>query len=168
MLKLREFQPPDAEKIVAWTGCEREFRMWCADRYEHFPITAEDMISMYEEQVKAGTFFPITAVDENDNVAGHLILRYTDEVHEEVRFGFVIVDSSMRGRGVGREMLELAKRYASGVLGAKRITLGVFENNSPALKSYKAAGFKEVGGSKEFEIFSEKWKCIEMVYDVFK
>ena len=164
MLKLREFIPSDAEKIVTWTGCEREFRMWCADRYDHFPINAEDMVSMYEEHEKTGAFFPMTAVDENDNAVGHLILRYTDEVHEEIRFGFVIVDSSLRGRGAGREMLELAKRYASGVLGAKRITLGVFGNNIPALKSYKAAGFKEEDGSTEFEIFGEKWKCIEMIY----
>ena len=31
---LREFADSDAEKIVRWTGSEREFRLWCADRYE--------------------------------------------------------------------------------------------------------------------------------------
>ena len=165
MLKLREFKPSDAEKIVTWTGSEREFRMWCADQYDRFLISSGDMISMYEERRKTGTFFPLTAVDENDNVTGHFILRYTDEVHEDIRLGFVIIDSSLRGRGIGRELLELAKQYASGVLGARRITLGVFGNNSPALKSYKAAGFREVGGSEGYEIFGEKWECIEMICD---
>jgi RimJ/RimL family protein N-acetyltransferase len=167
MLKLRGFEPSDAEIIVQWIGCEREFRMWCADQYDHFPIKAEDMVTMYEKRGKTGTFFPMTVVDENDDAAGHLILRYADEFREVVRFGFIIIDDSLRGRGIGREMLRLAKEYAVSVLGAKWLTLGVFANNLSALKCYRSVGFHEAGREvEEFEIFDEKWKCIEMLYDV--
>ena len=159
---LREFADSDAEKIVSWTGSERAFRLWCADRYEKYPISAADMTAMYDECGRTGTFFPMTAV-ENDIVAGHLILRYTDEKHETVRLGFVIVDNAVRGRGKGREMLELAKKYAVNVLNARKLTLGVFDVNTAALSCYKAAGFTEIGSDEEvFEVLGESWKCLEL------
>ena len=61
-----------------------------------------------------------------------------------MRFGFVIVDSSKRGKGYGKGMLELAIRYAFDILKAERITLGVFENNAPAYRCYKAVGFRDL------------------------
>jgi RimJ/RimL family protein N-acetyltransferase len=158
---LREFKDSDAEKIVKWIWSERDFRLWCADRYENYPISPDDMTAMYAKCRKTGTFFPLTAVEED--VVGHLILRYTDEKRETVRFGFVIVDSTVRGRGVGRKMLELAKEYAVNVLNAKKLTLGVFDVNRAALRCYRAAGFTEVGsGGEVFEILGESWKCTEL------
>lgn len=158
---LREFADSDAEKIVSWTGSERAFRLWCADRYEKYPISAADMTAMYDECGRTGTFFPMTAVEED--VIGHLILRYTDEKHETVRLGFVIVDNTVRGSGRGRKMLEHAKEYAVNVLNARKLTLGVFDVNTAALNCYKAAGFSETGGDNEvFEVLGESWKCLEL------
>ncbi|WP_294752759.1 GNAT family protein [uncultured Ruminococcus sp.] len=158
---LREFADSDAEKIVRWTGSEREFRLWCADRYEKYPISAADMTAMYDECGKTGAFFPMTAVEED--IVGHLILRYTDEKHETVRFGFVIVDNAVRGSGRGRKMLELAKEYAVKVLNARKLTLGVFDVNTAALRCYKSVGFTETGCDDEaFEVLGESWKCIEL------
>ena len=115
----------------------------------------------------SGSFFPLTAVDEVGNVVGHLILRYTDDKKTEVRFGFVIIDSSQRGEGLGREMLELAKKFAADELHAKRLSLGVFENNLAALKCYRSVGFLECAGDGElFEVLDENWKCIEMAMDI--
>ena len=105
---LREFQASDAEKIVNWIGSEREFRMWCADRYETYPISPQDIVSNYQNCSKNGGFFPLTSVNEESSPVGHLILRYTDNEKKTVRYGFVIVDSSFRGRGIGRKLLELA------------------------------------------------------------
>ena len=158
---LREFADSDAEKIVRWTGSEREFRLWCADRYEKYPISAADMTAMYDECGKTGAFFPMTAVEED--IVGHLILRYIDEKHETVRFGFVIVDNAVRGSGRGRKMLELAKEYAVKVLNARKLTLGVFDVNTAALRCYKSVGFTETGCDDEaFEVLGESWKCIEL------
>ena len=119
------------------------------------------MTAMYDECGKTGAFFPMTAVEED--IVGHLILRYTDEKHETVRFGFVIVDNAVRGSGRGRKMLELAKEYAVKVLNARKLTLGVFDVNTAALRCYKSVGFTETGCDDEaFEVLGESWKCIEL------
>lgn len=162
MLELREFVPSDAERIVEWTGDETAFRKWCADRYDRYPIAPGDMLSFYETASKSGWFFPYTAVLDGVPV-GHLIIRFPYESRRTARFGFVIVDPSRRGQGLGRELIEAAKSEAKERFGASEATIGVFANNLPAHRCYLAAGFKDISSAEEYyEIFGEKWLCIEM------
>lgn len=161
-MRIRSFVPSDADSIVSWISGEREFRAWCADRYDHFPITGDDIVAQYSEAIKGGRFFPLTAEDENGAVIGHFILRYPSDDSRVLRLGFVILDKSRRGRGLGCEMIGLAKKYASEVLQAEKMTLGVFENNAAAYKCYAASGFAPVGDSGTLPFFGENWKCIEM------
>ena len=162
MIKLRPYQNSDAQTILSWIGDEVSFRKWCADRYDRYPITAEDMNCNYEQCMESGGFYPMTVEDDGE-IVGHLILRYTDEARTIVRFGFIIVDDQKRGMGYGREMLIAAIRYAYEKLNAKKITLGVFENNPSAYRCYQSAGFREAGAEvSTFHIFDEDWKCIEM------
>lgn len=163
MLRLRPYKDCDAQTVVSWIGDERAFYQWSADRFPHYPITAEDLNSHYRAMAGSDSFFEMTAFDET-GVVGHLILRFTDPEKTVLRFGFVIVDDKKRGRGLGREMLEIAKRYAFDILKVKKITLGVFENNPQAYRCYRAAGFRDVQDAPEevFRIAGEEWKCIEM------
>ena len=105
----------------------------------------------------------LTAFDES-GVVGHLILRFTDEEQQTIRFGFVIVDDAKRGKGYGKEMLRLALKYAFEILHVHKVTLGVFENNSPAYYCYISVGFTEIGEEQNeyCQIKNEKWKCIEL------
>ena len=90
-------------------------------------------------------------------------MRYVDEEKSVIRFGFVIVDDSKRGKGYGKQMIQLALKYALEIYKAKKVTLGVFENNPAAFYCYKAAGFVEQPEKNfEVEIFGENWKILEM------
>ena len=166
-LKLRPYKPSDADAIVSWIKDERALRKWSSDRYGAYPITAEDINHKYldcnGDCEEPDNFYPMTLADECGPV-GHLILRYTNKEKSVIRFGFVIVDDSKRGRGYGKKMLQMAIRYAFDMLKAEKITLGVFENNPSAYFCYKAAGFREIPMEKEFifEIMGEQWKCIEL------
>ena len=166
-LILRPYKPKDAEAIVSWIKDEKGFRKWCADRYDAYPITAEDINYKYlkcnGDCEEPDNFYPITAVDANGPV-GHLILRYTNKAKTIIRLGFVIVDDSKRGLGYGKRMIQMAIRYAFDMLRAEKITLGVFENNPSAYNCYKTVGFKENPTKEDivYEILGEKWKCIEL------
>ena len=142
MLKLRPYKACDAETIVSWIGDEMSFRKWCADRFETYPVSAEDLNRHYEAMADSDSFYEFTAFDESGPV-GHMIMRFVDARKTVLRFGFVIVDPQKRGKGYGKEMMQLAARYAFEILKADKITLGVFENNEPAYRCYKSAGFQE-------------------------
>lgn len=162
MIQLRPYEASDAQTILSWIHDEVSFRKWCADRYNHYPISADDMNNQYDAADQE-RFFPMTAVDES-GIVGHLIMRYTDDDKRTVRFGFVIVDDKKRHQGVGRQMLESAIDYAFRSLMADQITLGVFENNLSAYHCYRSVGFREVKTKKVeyYHIFNEDWKCLEM------
>ena len=163
MLRLRPYKACDANTIVSWVGDEVSFRQWCADRFDSYPITAEDLNRHYDALAGSDSFYEMTAFDES-GVVGHMILRFTDEQKTVLRFGFVIVDSQKRGKGYGREMLALAIRYAFDILKADRITLGVFENNPQAYRCYRAAGFRDIPADEPeyYHILDQRWKCLEL------
>ncbi len=163
MLRLRPYRPGDAAAIVTWIRDEYAFRQWCADRFEHYPLTPDALNAHYSALADADWFYPMTAFDEN-GISGHLIMRFTDEQKTVLRFGFVIVDAARRGQGYGKEMLGLALKMAFEILKAETVTLGVFRNNPAALYCYKAAGFQEIAPEKPeyYRIFGEDWECIEL------
>ena len=169
MLRLRPYKKCDAKYIVSWIKDEESLRKWSSDRYDAYPITAEDVNRKYLECngdcAEEDNFFPMTAFDES-GVVGHLIMRFTDAEKQVLRFGFVIVDDTKRGCGYGKEMLRLAVKYAFEILKAEKITLGVFENNTSAHGCYKSVGFKDIPSEHPwyYHGMGEAWKCVEMEY----
>ena len=164
MLKLRPYKPCDAETIISWCKDEVCFRRWTSDRYDKYPITAQDMNHKYLDLngdcAETDNFYPMTAFDETGPV-GHLILRYTDGEKKHIRFGFVIVDDTKRGKGYGKQMMRLAQKFAFDIFKAEKVTLGVFENNLPAYRCYQAAGFRQVEESSVCMVNGEAWKIVE-------
>jgi RimJ/RimL family protein N-acetyltransferase len=117
----------------------------------------EDMLAQYE----SGVIFPFTAIDGEGKVVGHIMLRYPDPSKTVIRLGFVIVDDQLRGKGYGKQMLQLAIQKAKNEFGAKKITLGVFDNNPSAFHCYESVGFKVIG-TDSYQIDGEEWTDKEM------
>lgn len=163
MLRLRPYKNCDAQYIAGWIKDEAAFRRWCADRFETYPVSAEDINRHYADCAGEDNFYEMTAFDDS-GVVGHLIMRFTDEAKTVLRFGFVIVDDTKRGMGYGKEMLSLSLKYAFEILKVKKVTLGVFENNPSAYYCYRSVGFREalVDEIRYYHVLGEDWKCIEM------
>ena len=161
-MKLRAYRKEDATVICKWIRTEEELYRWSADRFNKFPLFENDIEENYQPQLEGGRFFPITAIDENGIVIGHFIIRYPKEEDDSsVRFGFVVIDPDIRGKGCGKEMLRLGIQYVRDNLNANRIDLGVFENNEGAKKCYEAVGFREYS-RRECEMPIGTWICIDM------
>ena len=158
MLRLRPYKTCDAPQIVSWFEGEKTFRFWATDKYDHYPITPDELNQYYEAYEDQDDFYAMTAFDDED-IVGHMVLRFLDEAKTEIRFCFIVVDHSKRGKGYGKEMLNLALTYAFDILKAKKVSVCVFEHNSTAYECYKKLGFTDVL-SKEpdiFHIMGEDW-----------
>lgn len=162
MLDLRLYKDSDASVITQWLKNEYAFRQWSADRYGSYPITAEDMNSYYT-QYSDKDLYKLTAVDEN-GIVGHFTIRFIDDVRKIARLGFVIVDDTKRGLGYGKQLVLSALKYAFDELKADKVTLGVFENNTPAIQCYLSCSFKTVEKEtpESYQCMGETWNCIEM------
>ena len=159
---LRNYKKDDSPIIATWLRTEEELYKWSADRFNKYPLEENDIEENYAPQIESGRFFPLTAEDEEGNVIGHFIIRYPrDDDDSSVRFGFVIVDPKLRGKGYGKEMLILGVEYVKDTLSVNRIDLGVFENNESAKHCYEAVGFKEYN-IRDCEMPIGNWKCIDM------
>ncbi|MBD5489260.1 MAG: GNAT family N-acetyltransferase [Lachnospiraceae bacterium] len=156
MIRLRPYKDEDAEKILSWCKEEVAFYKWTAGILGEYPISKEQF-------GKVKSLMAFTAIDENE-VIGFFTMRNPGESLDELRFGFVIVDSEKRGRGYGKGMLQLGLKYAKEIYGASKISLGVFENNIDAYYCYKAVGFKDVilDEIETYHILGEEWNCLEL------
>ncbi len=157
MMTLRPYIKTDAPVILSWIKDRTAFRKWSADRFPIYPPKPEDMDAQYA----ADNIFPFTAIDDNGEIVGHLILRYPDASKTVIRFGFVIVNEELRGKGYGKRMLQLAIEKAKKEFGAKKITLGVFDNNPSVQHCYESVDFKEIG-IDTYIIDGEEWAGKEM------
>ncbi len=138
-------------------------RQWCADRYERYPVTPEDMNSYYEKNIDGQQSRALTMI-HGDDIVGYITLRTPVDNPTEQRLGFVIVDDSKRGLGLGKSIVSMAIKYAFEELGATKVSLGVFENNPSAIHCYEAVGFHRVSRPEveKYECLGEIWNCIEM------
>ena len=156
MLRLRPYNNKDASTILSWTKDEESFYKWTAGILGDYPIT--------EEQFNAvNNLMAFTAIEDNE-VVGFFTMRMPSESFDELRFGFVIVDNEKRGKGYGKMMLSLGLKYAKEIFGAKKVSLGVFENNESAYYCYKSVGFKDItlDEIEKYNVLGEEWKCLEL------
>ena len=161
MLRLRPYKSCDSIKIAQWITDEDVFRKWGGDHFGEYPLSAETIDRKYLMEngdcAEPDNFYPWVALDDGNGVIGHFIMRYLHGDNRALRFGWVIVDNTIRGIGYGTEMLRTGLKYAFEILDADMVTIGVFESNEQAHRCYQKVGFtdRETVGNKP-------WNIIEM------
>ncbi len=156
MLRLRPYNKNDADIILSWSKDKISFYKWSAGVLGDYPITTEQFSFV-------NNLMAFTVIDD-DEIIGFFTMRRPSESFDELRFGFVVVDPAKRGKGYGKAMLQLGLQFAKEIYGAKKVSLGVFENNESAYYCYKAVGFKDVVLEKTetYTVLGDKWKCLEL------
>lgn len=163
-MKLRRYEESDAKYVVEWVQDETVYYQWCAGLFGEYPLTEEKINTYYNNFPKDVMFWAMTAEME-DEVVGHLILRFTDKQRLSIRLGFVLLAHTHRGQGFGKQLIFCGIRYAREVLNAKYITLGVFAENISARRCYESSGFMwDEGDMITYQIKDEIWDCIDMIY----
>lgn len=158
-LRLRPYKVEDRESILSWCHDEKEFYQWTAGVLGKYPITA-NQFDFVEK------LMPFIAFDDS-GLVGFFTFRDPEKSLEELRFGFVIIKPDKRNKGCGKDMLRLGIKFAFEIYGAKRVSLGVFENNISAYRCYKGAGFQDVVLEKPemYNVLGEDWKCKELIME---
>lgn len=111
------------------------------------PTIREDPVVYYNlERMLESKDYHVVVAEENGNIVstGYGVSKparsYLD--HQNYAYlGFMYTVPAFRGRGINKMIIDSLKKWAF-KNGLDEIRLTVYENNTPAIKAYEKAGFK--------------------------
>lgn len=158
MLKLEPLKTNDCEEIVAWNeGMDKDFLYrWAGHKVYTYPITAEQIISRLSENDAI-----VLKILYEDKIIGTIELSQIDRQNSKARICRFIVKEDYRGRGLGPKVLNEAMGYAYREWDICSFSLGVFINNTSAIRCYEKAGFSIDSHYESPE--GSKWNAYNMI-----
>ena len=82
-----------------------------------------------------------------------------------------IGEKSVRGKGIGTEVVQILLRYCFMVLGVYSVHLDVLETNTPAIKCYEKAGFRISGRYRGHCYYMRNyydWLHMDILYEEYR
>ncbi len=161
---LVQLKPVEPEQAVKWFKTWDQDSMYlCLLDSEPANLWAEtESKTFLEELVPKIYFFSIHAV-EDDKPIGSISLDSFDWIAGNSWVGIGIGEPDYRSKGYGTDAMQVIVRYAFRVLNQHRVSLGVFEYNTRAIRSYEKAGFIEEGRLRQWvNRFGRRWDVIYM------
>jgi ribosomal protein S18 acetylase RimI-like enzyme len=138
--------------IVEWVHSAEELAVVAGPTLQ-WPLTVDQLMG----PIGGVERYAAVLLDAGRPVAFGTLRRYQDSV----RLGWILVDPQRRGAGWGRRLMEQLIREAGRRHGPRRLTLGVYTHNLPALELYRSLGFSEQPPVPiDFEGYP--WQKIEM------
>ena len=130
------------------------------------PLSSAKAIQKWMEKEMEGVsptdfFFTIRTLDEN-KLLGGLGLNVISWAAREAFIGIFIGEREYWGRGCGTDAMSVILRYAFTELNLWRVSLGVFEYNPRAIRSYEKVGFQHEGRMRKY--LNHEGKRWELLY----
>ncbi len=162
-MRIRPYIPDkDFTFVSTWIADERTHSLWSANRFP-YPITPESFHNFLEKIAAEWADSAYVATENSGQPVGFFC--YSVNTEDNTGFlKFIIIDRAKRGKGYGKEMLQLALQYAFQITGAEAVQLNVFDENTAAKKCYESVGFVERAIDKNvFSYQGELWSRCNMV-----
>jgi len=165
LVQLKYFTEEDFASLHAWINDFTFLHQWAGHSFQ-YPLTDDQLHEYIDGANQDGASkFVYKAIDSSTNkVIGHISIGRIDRTNEYARIGRVLIgDSNYLGKGIGTEMVRQCARIIFEDLGMNRASLGVFDFNKAAIRSYEKAGFVQEGKLRQARKFGDEyWSLIEM------
>lgn len=141
--------PPHADDqatFAAWTHDDDYMRMLDDDPVR--PQSPASYASFGEATRSDDHYFHLRTLAE-DQVIGFVVLFNLKWRNQTAELAIGIGEKDFRGRGYGRDALNLILRYAFTELCLRRVSLTVLDYNTRAIKAYERAGFQREGAHRQ-------------------
>lgn len=146
---LGALQSDDLDAVTEWYNDADTLRN--LDAVAARPQTREQIQSWYDERIgRASGFLFAIRRRVDDALIGYVEL---DEIlwqHQTTGLAILIASAADRGKGYGRDAIEITMRFAFQELNLHRLQLTVFAYNTPAIALYEGLGFQLEGTFREF------------------
>ncbi len=157
MIELKPFNIEDWKLLKKWTASEAELIQFAGQIFT-FPINKKQVENYLS--VSNRTVFKI----ENKNGEPIGISEISSEKGNVAKLARIIIgEKSMRGKGVGTELINKLTEYVFNNLKKDKIILNVYSWNIGAIRCYKKVGFSKTNKPiKLMKVGNENWETIEM------
>lgn len=151
----------DFTYIAEWITDERTHALWCANLLS-YPITRKEL-HQYLEELENGSAY--VYADDEDRPVGFFIY-VSNEQEKSGHLRFIMVDSRVRGKGYGSDMLQQFVKYTFENTSVTSVGLNVFDVNAAARKCYEKAGFTVLKNTPDaFSYQDEIWGRYMLVHN---
>lgn len=107
-------------------------------------------------------YYAIESIIEK-KIVGYFLLKNINWISRIAWLGIVIGEKNTRGKGFGREAMELGLKYSFNYLNLRKISLEVLSENRAAFSLYKKLGFVEEGLLKNHFYFNGEYLDIRIM-----
>lgn len=139
-LRLRRAVKEDVKRL--WEICRgqtaEEFCLWGADLVYEYPPRLEQMRRRFEALSGDAVLF---AAECSGQVVGFAEIGELDPAEKCGVLARVLLEKGRRGKGRGKELVNLVLDQAAGTLGLEEVKLIVYAGNLRAQRCYEACGF---------------------------
>lgn len=165
MIELKFFERSNFQQLINWIETQEFLLQWGGPNFS-FPLDEQQLETYLKDANKdnSNTFVYSVIEKETGKVIGHVSLGNVDRKNKSARVGKVLVgDKSVRGKGIGQQVMTEILKVAFDVLRLHRVSLGVFDFNSSAIACYEKSGFVKEGLLRDArKIGDEYWGLWEM------
>ena len=147
LVRLSAFDPEEMSKAFPrWNQNSEYIRLLNASARPMQSSKAELkwMEKEAEEISPAGYYFSIRTLAE-DKLIGEIGLDVINWSGRDAFVGLGIGETEYWSKGYGTDVMSILLRFAFMEINLRRVTLGVFEYNPRAIRSYEKAGFRHEG-----------------------
>ena len=148
---LETFSESDFDRLIAWSPTAEFLLQWAGPLFT-FPLDRGQL----ENYLVATRQDPPTALAYRGvdmaarMVVGHVEIGNIDRRNSSARLSRVLVGPiSLRGRGLGQQLVRAALGVAFDKLHLHRVDLSVFDFNQAAIACYERVGFQREGVQRE-------------------
>ena len=140
-----------AEAMIHWGSDSEYLRLLDSEPANRFSVKqmTEWVQKDQEKDPPAFYFFAIRTL-EDDRLVGFTGLDGDAFPHGDSFVGISIGEREFWGKGYGTDAMKVILRYAFQELNLRRVSLGTFEYNPRAVRSYEKAGFVHEGRLRKF------------------
>ncbi|MFA9458127.1 GNAT family N-acetyltransferase [Halalkalibacter sp. AB-rgal2] len=165
MVELIFFERTHFKQLINWIETPELLLQWGGPSFR-FPLDEQQLESYIEKANKDHSISLVYSVVEKETrkVIGHISLGKIDRINKSARIGKVLVgEKSIRGKGIGQQMMKEILKVAFEELRLHRVSLGVFNFNDAAIACYEKSGFVKEGLLRESrKIGEDYWSLWEM------
>lgn len=158
MIRFENFCNDNYADLISWVDSEETLMQFAGPSY-NFPLTPEQLdISLSDKNRIA---FRIVGNETNLSM-GHCEVYLSGN---SAKIGRILIgDKEQRGKGLGKQIVNLLLEHIFSKLNITTVELNVFDWNTSAIKCYEKIGFT-INPNKKLErkIKDETWTAIKMI-----